>query len=390
MGWTTDVLATGSTTELRRRNRDVVLRVIRERGSASRTEIAESVGLTNAAVSRITKELIDAGLVEEGERVVLQGQAGRRQVGLRLAGEGAYVLGIAVTLNAREVVLGNGQGEICARIDCADIDVADADSAIRAFASRAKRLLRQSRFDRRRLLGGAISVAGRVDPCKGRIVGPGPLGWEGQIVAATFERQLGMPFVAEGRAAALLQVERDRGLAVGLSDILLLNVGLKIGTAMMVDGNLLRGAESNAFSLGGYAVGRDRTLDDLASGFAILEKLQAKGRSRPKRTDAGTFIRQLVDEPTRDEPVSSAFHQAGAALGSAVRQLATVLSPQLIILAGLVSRQKDYIAGVQSEIADTTLRLSGSQLTTADSAIHLALESHLFNQGLEIDRLMAA
>ena len=385
------MLVTGSATDLRRYNRDAVLRLIKTRGSISRTEIADRVGLTNAAVSRIIKELIDAGLVEEGERVVLKGQAGRRQVALRLCEQGAYVLGIAVTLNARDVVIGNGRGDIIGRIDCSDISLNDPREALRTFARRAKALIRKTGIDRRRLIGGAASVAGRVNPSDGSIIGADPLDWDGQKVAAAFESLLDVPFVSEGRAAALLQVERSLGAASGLSDILLINVGLRLGTALMIDGSLLRGAASNAFVLGHYAMTPKKTLDDTASGFAILSRLEKLGHSMPAATDPGSFLRQFVDHDLQhDSRASSAFRNCGKALGQAINQLAPVLSPQRVILAGFVVRQSAYVDGVRSKLKAAPFALQTSQFTTAQSAVQLALDHHLFNKALNIDRLIAA
>jgi predicted NBD/HSP70 family sugar kinase len=385
------VLVTGSAIDLRRYNRDAVLRVINECGSISRTEIAERVKLTNAAVSRIIKELIDAGLVEEGERVVLKGQAGRRQVTLRISEQGAFVLGIAVTLNAREVVIGNGRGDIIDRIDCSDISLGNPDNALRSFAKRAEALIRRSGIDRKRLIGGAASVAGRVDPMDGKITGADPLDWNGQRVAANFEKLLKMPFVSEGRAAALLQVERSLGSTSGLNDILLVNVGLRLGTAMMVDSKLLRGAANDAFVLGRYQVSPNRTLDDVASGFAILSRLQDLGRSRPARIDPGSFLRQIADRDlSKDKEAASAFFQCGKALGKALHFLSPILSPQRVILAGFVVRQLAYVDGVKSKLGAMPFELQTSQFTTAQSAVQLALDHHLFNSRLNLERLMVA
>lgn len=386
------MLASGSTTDLRRYNRDAVLRLIKERCEISRTEIAVHIGLTNAAVSRIIKELIDVGLVEEGERVALKGQSGRRQVALRLSERGAYVLGIAVTLNARDIVIGNGQSDILARVDCSDIPLDNPDKALHEFARRAKVLIKRSGIDRHRLLGGAASVAGRVDPVEGRIIGADPLDWDGQQVAAAFERLLNIPFVSEGRAAALLRLEHGRGQASGLNDILLINVGLRLGTAFMVDGHLLRGAENKTFMLGGFHLTPQRTLDDAASGFAILSRLASHGIDPNGTQDPGSHLRQIVDEGamTHGSKVTQAFHKSGAALGKAISRLAPILLPQRVILAGFVVRQSAYLAGVKSEIADTGIHLQASRFTTAQSAIHLALDHHLFNERLDIERLIAA
>ena len=53
-------------------------------------------------------------------------------------------------------------------------------------------------------------MAGRVDPRNGSLIGPGPLGWEGQNINATFKNLLQIPFITEGRAAAQLQLDHSR------------------------------------------------------------------------------------------------------------------------------------------------------------------------------------
>lgn len=382
----------GSTTDLRRYNRDAVLRAIRERGDVSRTEIADTIGLTNASVSRITKELIDVGLIEEGDRIALKGQAGRRQVCLRISKDGAFVIGIAVTLNAREVVIANGYGEIVAHQDCSDISLDKPSKALKEFARRAEALLTRSGIGRTRIVGGAASVAGRVDPEDGRIIGADPLDWDGQRVAEQFEELLGLPFVSEGRAAALLQIEQLRGQAVDLTDVLLINIGLRLGSAFMVDGRLLRGAANDAFVLGRLKSRPRATLDDDASGFAILDRLKAAGYPVAKGIDPGVLLRDLSEASPQSQErlVQRAFRKSGEALGRAIAHLAPVLSPQVVILAGFVIRQSQYIDGVKARLRGCGIEIRTSQFTTGQSAIHLALEHHIFNQRLEIDRFKTA
>lgn len=387
---------TGSTTDLRRHNRDMVLRAIVACGTASRTEIAQQVGLTNAAVSRITRELIAAGLIKEGERIALKGQAGRRKVLLEVTGSGAFVLGVAVTLNAKEIVLANGRGEIVARSDCSDISLADPRIALRAMGRRAKELIRRSGIDRSRLLGGAASVAGRVDPRDGRISGGDPLDWEGQRVAAELTRLIGIPFVAEGRAAALLLAERHQGQAKGLQDVLLINVGVKIGTALLIDGHLLRGASNAACQLARLEFAEAASLDELSSGAAVLLRVKRLRRARDDGDDPGTYLRYVAEDiAVRHKPTANIFRECGAVLGRAIGALTPVLAPQLVLLAGLVGRQPAYVEGFEAALAaanssGAALKLGISRLTTVQSAVWLALDKHLYSHELDIERLMAA
>ena len=82
--------------DLRRHNRGLVLEHLFRASTVSRTALSEATGLTPAAVSRITRELVEAGLVHELAHE--GGQAARRrpQVDLELASEGACVIGIGV------------------------------------------------------------------------------------------------------------------------------------------------------------------------------------------------------------------------------------------------------------------------------------------------------
>ena len=262
---------------------------------------------------------------------------------------------------------------------------------MQTFARRAKKLMAQSGVDKARIIGGAASVAGRVSPADGRIMGAEPLDWDGQNVAARFESLLGLPFVSEGRAAALLMAESNLGQAEGLSDVLLINVGLKLGTALMMDGCLMRGSTNEAFMLGRYQDCSGSNLDDTASGFSILSRLLSGGFDVPSHSDPGTYLRNLAESGgKRGRIVEDAFRKSGEALGQAIATIAPILSPQAVILAGFVIRQPSYIEGVKAKLGDCNLRLRESRFTTAQSAIHLALEHHLFNQRLQIDRLITA
>ncbi|MFT5511171.1 MAG: putative NBD/HSP70 family sugar kinase, partial [Hyphomicrobiaceae bacterium] len=181
------------------------------------------------------------------------------------------------------------------------------------------------------------------------------------------------------------------GPTSGLDDILLINVGLRLGAALMVDGNLLRGKTNDAFALNNFPLTPNRTLDDDASGFAILAKMRELGRSQPTNIDPGSFLRLLAESDLgEDNEATSAFAQCGKVLGRVLCTLLPILSPQLVILAGAVVRQPAYVDGVKSKLGKMPFELQTSHCTTAQSAVQLALDHHLFNSRLNIDQLMAA
>lgn len=69
-----------------------VLKHLRRNGIASRAELAELCGVTQAAVSMMTRDLIARGIVIQGAR--RQSQRGAPHIDLMLAGNIGYALGV--------------------------------------------------------------------------------------------------------------------------------------------------------------------------------------------------------------------------------------------------------------------------------------------------------
>ena len=93
--------------DLKRRNRMQILRVIRESGPISRVDVASALEITRAAVTIITNEMIEEGvLVEIGEAPVNTEklQKGRRKILIDINMNSKFALG--ATVDEKEVTIG--------------------------------------------------------------------------------------------------------------------------------------------------------------------------------------------------------------------------------------------------------------------------------------------
>lgn len=397
-------MISGSPSELRRQNRDIVLRHIVEHGALSRTQLARMTGLTGAAVSRITRELIEVGLLREGAPIALKGQVGRRNVRLELHGAGAYVMGIALTANARSVSIADCRGEIVARADVGPIDLDNPQAALERVAQVARRLIRRKRVDASRLLGCGVSVAGRTNPETGELIHSEPLGWSALPLGRMLRDLLGLPVRVEGRALALLLAELWRGRAVGKDNVVLINNGVWIGGGLAIDGHIARG-QSNLvgqvahLSLGHSEApcvcGRMGCLDAVASGAAIVRRLRDVALPG-HASDQGARLYALSEHAGPEHPeIAQAFHEAGREMGRAVDVIFSILDPELVLLAGAAGRQPDYLAGVHAALgelrgAGEALPVEASQVTSDESAVWLALEAFVYSRALDIEQLKVA
>lgn len=80
------------------RNKIAILQYVQRQEGATRAQVAKGVQLTQAAVSKISAQLLEAGALEEIGYV--PGQKGRRSVGLRIKGDGRCVIGVRLSRRA--------------------------------------------------------------------------------------------------------------------------------------------------------------------------------------------------------------------------------------------------------------------------------------------------
>lgn len=393
--------------ELRRRNRSVVLRHIVRNGSASRTALADETGLTGTAITRIIRELIELGLLEERNKEGRDGQSGRRRTSLELRADGAYVLGINLHSSERSVTLSNLRGET---IKCEHLPIlafTDPHTAFRHAAQTCQKLFKYSKSTGNVVLGIGVAVAGVIDAERQVIREVPQFGWQNYPLAESFGEMPDIPLFIENVNNTLNLGEWRFGLSAGANNVFMARISTFIGGSVISEGALLRGNASGAAQLGHMTVnpdglecvcGRRGCLNTEASGLAILadyreapwhEVLQG---NLEQNTQA---IAELMVASTKgDVRAQQALKRAGKKFGAAAAMLSCVLDPEIILLGGPVGRAQSYIEGVRAGLKDNPPRhyaptptLLISKMSTTQATIYTALDRYAFSPKLDIGAL---
>lgn len=145
----------GSPKNLRRQNRQIVLRYILNNSCPlSRTQIVKGTKLTGAAISRIIRELIEAGILIEGATFGRKNNPGRRFIGLEFTSDGAYVIGIGIAAHEQLVSISNIRGETLIHRQLKLLSFDDPKSSLESMAIQANKLIQTQGIDRDKLIGG--------------------------------------------------------------------------------------------------------------------------------------------------------------------------------------------------------------------------------------------
>ena len=390
---------------IRRSNRAAILNLLYRRGSQLRSDIANRLGLTGAAVSRITRELINAGIVEQALPEKKTGVLGRRSAILRICEQGAYVLALTLTANRKSAAIFDASGGMVGLTELArDIDSSPIDS-VEALIAAAHRLVCEHNIDRGRVIGVGVGIAMQPEAPgrENRLVSSRYLGWNGVPLYQLLSERLPYPVAIEARASALLRAETSRTNALSDQDLYLINVGLGIGTAGRIAGNMLSSAKPGFGSISHLThpssrspcdCGRSGCLEYCAAGAAVILDSMTSRISRPiKFASMGSLLGEAIQRAEAgNQTVQDAFFGAGRKLAFGVDTAFSLIQPDKIILAGQAGRQPDFIAGLKYGLEERHSNIEKQQLiisraTSAEASAAIALDAFVYSENLKLEQL---
>ena len=371
---------TGTPADIGEINRRAVLRQLVLHGPRSRSDIASRLDLTAATLSRIARDLIDAGLVVELSRRQSDPPAGpgRPPVDLDIAPDGGQVLGIAISPAFQTVALSDLKNRIIAETTLDIVALNDPDLVIQEVVDHSRRLIASLPPDRRRVLGGFVMLPATVERRHGNVRRSRLLGWGSVSLADRLSDSLGMPITIESIATAGALGEVRFGAARGRTNVLVLMCGLGLAAGLIVNGDPITGHGLPAGAVGlipatGWETSA-RTFDRVAGGFGILRRL--RGDSDVAALSAMEQRDLLVDAVARDrdgdKAVSVLMADAGHALGRLAAQFVYLLMPEIVVFNGPLAAAPSYRAAAQATVVDAVSEGMGDcqvEIATGGTAI---------------------
>ena len=340
----------GSLRSLRELNRGRVVDALRDRGRASRAEIARATGLSRSTVSSIVSDLIDSGLLTEQRDAlgVAHGEAGGRPpVLLSLDPSAGLAVGIDFGHTHLRVAVSDLSHEVLAETR-RELDVDhSADQGLDAAAELVDQVLEEGKVDRNGVLGVGMGLPGPIDSST-RTVGSSSIlpGWVGVDAAAEMGRRLRLPVHVENDANLGALAEYVWGSGRGHSDVIYIKLSSGVGAGLLLGGRLHEGAGGTAGEIGhtpaqqGTAIcrcGSRGCLETVASARAIAEQLGAS-RGEPVST------RELLRLTAEGDPAAvRLIAEAGREIGVALAGLCNLINPDCVIIGGDLSAAGDLI-----------------------------------------------
>jgi len=312
-------------------------------GPMPRVELARVVGLSQAAVTRVVRPLIDLGYLVETTDSRKDAGMGRPVSPLQVVPERQFFLGVKVTADELIGVLVDLQAQVRA-VEHVALESTEAGFVVAAIARLVDELRIAYPVPLDRIGGLGVTVTGDVDRASGVARHAPLLRWREVPLAQLVADATGLSTVVENDVRALTTMERWFGAGVGVHSFALVTIGAGIGCGLLINGEVVSGAHGVAGEIGHLPLvaddrvctcGRRGCVETVASTDSIMQDV----RALPGRADA--TIREAVQLAHEgDLRIREVFDRAGGVIGRALAVVANLVGPERIILSG--ERIADY------------------------------------------------
>jgi glucokinase len=215
------------------------------------------------------------------------------------------------------------------------------------------------------------------------------LPFEGFAFRDAMAERLGLPVYLDNDANLAALAEQRLGAARGARNVVLLTLGTGIGSGIVLDGRLLRGATGAAAEIGhmtidehgppcqGTCPGRG-CLEVMASGTAIGREGTDAGRRHP-HSALGRAVAQrgaVYGEEVAalavagDEAACSVMAAIGRSLGAGIASIVNIFEPEVVVIGGGAAAAGDLLLDPAREVvAQRALRPSRDHARIVPAAL---------------------
>jgi predicted NBD/HSP70 family sugar kinase len=365
---------TATTSTLARVNQTAIIETLKSSGALSRQQIGVRTGLSPATVNRLTAGLLSKGIVANAG--VEPSTGGRPSVLLRYAGGSRVVVAVQLRAEGATGVLVDLDGKIVFRRDV-DFRLGRAGSqdgtfqygnnpdSLQETAELIDSLVEAALSMGTPCVAIGVAVPGVVKGAGGTVGRMPELGWDGIELGAYLRERNTLPVVVENDANSLAYGELNRGAGQGLSSLVALVLENGLGSGIVTNGQLHRGANGEAGEIGYLLMERSSfkrsysdigDLEDRIGSVALTRTARERGI---EFSEGSVLTAEHVFERARqgDTAATELAEEILDMVAIAVAAIVIILDPELVVVGS------NFVGSAETVIPALQERLTGRIMT---------------------------
>jgi glucokinase-like ROK family protein len=335
-------------------NKRIILKLIKQRTSRSRSEIARETGMTPPSVSRIVNELVNTDKLVEYVGVG-NSSGGRPPVVVKFKNENNNIIGIDLGATYIRGCMVDLYGNFISEIQV-PTEIEKGFNFIVEKVVQVINKLQSRKKDSDKIWGVGIGVAGLVNNKTGIIEFSPDFSWSHVNLHEVLKEKINLPFFYNNSTRLMALGELNFNNKKNLRNFAVINVGYGIAAGLVVEGDLVFGNIGFAGEFGHISVdtcskvqckcGLYGCLEAMASGhrIATLGLAEIKNGndqllSKYYKNNQNTITAELVAKAAQEGDAASIkiYNEVTDYLCKGIGILANLLNPESIYIGGGIS-----------------------------------------------------
>ncbi|MCX6089535.1 MAG: ROK family transcriptional regulator [Candidatus Atribacteria bacterium] len=346
-------------TDVKVKNRALVLRLVKKRGLLSRIELARITGLTQPTITNIVNELINSNLLHEVG--TSDTKSGRKPILLSFNNRAFYTIPISFSRHGFSVALTDLAPSILFRRDSFYSLLENTDLALLELQKEFIHVLDYATQSLRLILGIGISVPGPVDAETCTILAHPIFLNNKTLDLRPHLLEYDLPIFMSNNADAACLYETWNGEAKEIKNMVYFMAGEGVGAGILIDGKIYQGYNKKAGEIGHTTVnifgprctcGNQGCLEMYCSTLKILEKAREAawfGESpylHHLLTEEHTELHfhHVIEGARNEDPTClNILKQLGQYIGVGIVNLLNFNDPEVIVIGGEAALAREFI-----------------------------------------------
>jgi len=348
----------------------------------SRTDLAEEMGLTRAAVTLIVNDLLENGVILEAESRAIPN--GRPPVVLEINPKRGLVAAVDMGATHVNIALADFSAKIIEETSF-PFDIKQGPQVCLAEVRRIlQELLDRYGISISEIMAVGVGVPGPVIKDAGMVMSPPIMpGWDRYPIRQTLEEAWGCPVSLNNDAELGALGEWAYGAGRGEKNLAFIKVGSGIGAGLIINQQIYGGTTGSAGEIGHITIeengplctcGNHGCMEAFAGGNAIAiqarKMVQSGKRTLLSNIPLENITAREVAESARrgDLPSQEIIMRAGTFIGIAIAGVVNLFNPSAVIIGGGVAQAGDLLTtSIRQAVRDRSLHASEQSvhITTA-------------------------
>ena len=339
--------------QIKQLNSATIYKIIEQHTPISRVKIAKISKLAPASVTKITRQLLENGLISEIEQQASTG--GRRAISLAPNSDIINVITIKLGQKLLSISHYNLSGTHLQSKQISIPVIESSEVLIEFLISEVAKFITQPHLINNKISAISITLSGLVDPKKGVVIYTPTYPLNNYPLVEQIEKTFNIPTFIGNHTRCLALAENYFGATRDCQDSVLISVHHGVGSGVIIENKELLGKSCNIGEIGHIQTnpagkrchcGNIGCLETEVSDTVIFDKVKAAIESGVDCTlDINTMTIDdiYIAAANHDNLCQSITEQAATYLGKNIAILVNLLSPEKIVIAGKITQAREVL-----------------------------------------------